>query len=163
MVSIVRKQSAAGKAFEQALHHIKNKQVKIGWFENSKYEDGKPVAMIAAQNEFGNPSKHIPARPFMRPTIASSETKWQKIAENGSKAVFDNKQTIYGVLEILAKTVVFDIQKTISQLTQPPLSPVTIQNRLNRKSNKKHVGALTKPLIDTSVMFSSINYEIEDV
>ena len=162
MVRVIRETAPAGKALEQALRHLGNKVAKVGWFENSKYEDGTPVAGIAAQNEFGNPSKHIPARPFMRPTIIAQKVAWQKIAENGAKAILADKATIQSVMELLGNKVVFDIQKTISQLTQPPLSPATIAARLARKSNKKHVGNLTKPLIDTSVMFTTILSKIED-
>lgn len=162
MVHITREVSPAGKALELALRHLENKVAKVGWFENSKYEDGTPVAAVAAQNEFGNPSKHIPARPFMRPTIATKKKDWQKIAEKGAKAILADKATTENVMELLGKQVVFDIQKTISQLTQPPLSPVTIAARLARKADKKHVGSLTKPLIDTSVMFTTIISKVED-
>ncbi len=160
---VTRELTPAGKALEAALRILKDKQAKVGWFEGSKYEDGTPVAGVAAQNEFGNPAKRIPARPFMRPTITEKETAWGAIAERGVRAVLASQATTQDVMELLAKTAVFDIQKTIAALQTPELSPVTIKHRLERKSDKKTVGALTKPLIDTNHMFSTINHEIEDV
>ncbi len=47
----------------KALDSIKNKVGKVGWFAGSRYDDNNktPVAEVAAQNEYGNPAKHIPA------------------------------------------------------------------------------------------------------
>jgi hypothetical protein len=162
MVSITRELSPAGKNLLIALRELKNKQARVGWFEHSRYEDGTPVASIAAQNEYGNPAQHIPARPFMRPTAVSKAPEWKKIAYQGAKAILNNTTTTADVFEILAKKVVFDIQKTIAALQTPPLSPATIAARLHRKSDKKTIGSLTKPLIDTGVMFGTLIYKIED-
>ena len=51
-----------GKDLEANINRIDKKVAKVGWFEKSRYETGEYVAEIAAQNEFGNPSKNIPAR-----------------------------------------------------------------------------------------------------
>lgn len=160
---ITRELTPAGKALEAALHILKDKQAKVGWFEGSKYESGIPVATVAAIQEFGSPTNNIPARPFMRPTITEKEPAWGAIAERGVRAVLANQATTQDVMELLAKTVVFDVQKTIAALQTPELHPGTIYNRLHRKSDKKTVGALTKPLIDTGIMFNTIGHEIEDV
>ena len=42
--------------------------VKVGFFSTAKYEDGTPVAAVAAWNEFG--TKTIPERPFFRRALA---------------------------------------------------------------------------------------------
>ena len=162
MVKVNRVVSPEGKALEIALKHLDGKIGKVGWFENSKYEDGTPVALIAAQNEYGNPSKHIPARPFLRPTVASKQKEWANIAMRGSKAVLANKATAADVMELIGRAAVADIQKTISLIQEPPLSPATIAARLAKRKDKKHVGALTKPLIDTGLMFATLISIIED-
>ena len=162
MVQVKRVISPDGKSLEQALKHLEGKVGKVGWFENSKYEDGTPVALIAAQNEYGNPAKHIPARPFMRPTVSSKQKEWADIAARGSKAVLANKATAGQVMELIGRAAVADIQKTISLLQEPPLSPQTIAARLAKRKDKKHVGSLTKPLIDTGVMFATLISIIED-
>ena len=46
-------------------------KVRIGFLENATYPDGKPVAMIAAIQEFGAPARNIPPRPFFRQMIAA--------------------------------------------------------------------------------------------
>ena len=162
MVQIKRVVTSDGKALQVALKHLEGKVGKVGWFENAKYEDGTQVALIAAQNEYGNPSKHIPPRPFLRPTIASKQKEWADIAARGSKAILANKATTAQVMELIGRAAVADIQKTISLLQEPPLSERTIAARLAKRKNKKHVGALTKPLIDTGVMFATLISIIED-
>jgi len=75
--------------------------VRIGWFPSARYDDEKntPVAAIAAQNEYGNPSKNIPARPFIRPAIAHNQNKWSDIGRRGLKAVLAKKSTVLAVLQ----------------------------------------------------------------
>lgn len=162
MVEIRRVVSSEGKALELALKNLDGKVGKVGWFENSKYEDGTHVAGIAAQNEYGNPSKNIPARPFLRPTVRAKQNEWKDIAMRGSRAVLANKATAAQVMELIGRAAVADIQKTISLLQEPPLSPRTIAARLAKRKDKKHVGALTKPLIDTGIMFATLISIIED-
>ena len=45
--------------------------VAVGFFSDAKYQDGTPVAAVAAWNEFG--TKNIPERPFFRQAIAGME------------------------------------------------------------------------------------------
>jgi hypothetical protein len=153
---------------QKALRNLENKQLKVGWFERSRYpgepnKKGLPVATVAASNEFGNPVKSIPARPFIRPTIREKQNEWASIIEKGSISVIKGNHTLNQVLEALGLKVVGDIKKTISQIWTPPLSPRTIAARLARRSNKKLVGNLNKPLIDTHLMFDTIDNKIEDV
>ena len=159
MVTVVRERT---KTFDIMLAGIKNKTLKVGWFEKSKYEKGAPVAMIAAQNELGNPDKNIPARPFLRPMIIAKRTEWVKLAEKGAKAILEGKKTGYQVLELLGHQVVFDIQKAITAVVAPPLAPQTIQARLHRKADKKTLGKLDKPLIDTGILFTTLYAQIGD-
>ena len=49
-------------------------KVRIGFLENATYPDGKPVAMIAAIQEFGAPARNIPPRPFFRQMIAAKSS-----------------------------------------------------------------------------------------
>ena len=159
-----RVKTAASHKLEVALKNLDGKVGKVGWFEKSKYddEDSTPVAFVAAQNEYGNPNKNIPARPFMRPTIAEQQTTWSRITAQGAKQVLEGNQTIGDVLETLGLKAAGDIRKTISRITTPPLSPITIAARLARRSNKSTVGNLTKPLIDTGIMYQTLTNTVED-
>lgn len=159
-MEIRRETSNEGKILLESLKHLENSVARVGWFKYNNYDDGTSVASVAAQNEFGNPAKRIPARPFMRPTIISQQSQWRKIAEVKAQEVLHGVGTIDDLMAALGQKAAGDIKKKIASIWEPPLSPRTIQSRLHRKSNKKKVGNLTKPLIDTSLMFNSLIYEV---
>jgi len=144
--------------------------VKIGWFPSARYDDEEktPVAAVAAQNEYGNPSKRVPPRPFIRPAIALNENKWKDIGRRGLKAVLAKKSTTTAVLQLLGITAVGDIQASISRVYSPPLKKSTIDARLERQKatggrrlTKNQAIGITKPLVDTGEMRATVGYEIE--
>lgn len=163
-MQIKREITPAGKNLEIALKNLQGKVGKVGWFEKSRYDDkaNTPVAYVAAIQEYGYPAGNIPARPFMRPTIAKYENEWRKLAESGSRAVLNGKATIGDVMEGIGLSAAGQIRKTISLIVTPPLSPKTIYARLHRKSDKKTVGLLTKPLIDTGVLYGTLTNTVEN-
>lgn len=134
-----------------ALRELDGLQAKTGWFETAKYADGTPVAYVATIHEFGYPEGGIPARPFMRPTVAEQGQAWLDMLAKGSKAILTGGATPAGVLEAVALKAAGDVAKTISGVTSPPLSPLTI-------ARKK--GA-TKPLVDTGQMIQSVTGVVE--
>ena len=77
------------KALENIAKALQPGTVKIGWFPSARYDDEKstPVAAIAAQNEYGNPNKNIPARPFIRPAIIRDQKTWEDIAKRVSTSI----------------------------------------------------------------------------
>jgi len=162
LVEVKRTVSDVSKNLEVALKGLSNKVGKVGWFEKSKYQDGTHVAAVAAQNEYGNPSKHIPARPFMRPSIIEKQQEWQDVVANGSKAVINGKAKGEDVFEAIGLKASGDIRKKITQIFEPPLSPVTIAARLARRANKKTIGSLTKPLIDTGILIGTLTNTVEN-
>jgi hypothetical protein len=162
MVATVRTKTEAGKHLEVALKNLEGKVGKVGWFEKSKYPDGTQVAYVATIQEYGYPAHNIPPRPFMRPTILNKRNEWVKIAESGAKAVIKGDQAIDSVIEAIGLKAAGDIRKTISLIWTPPLSPRTIQARLNRRKNKKTVGNLDKPLVDTGIMLATLTNVVEN-
>ena len=57
-----------GNKFSKALQELAGKiksgqSVQVGFLAGATYPDGKPVAMIAAIQEFGAPAAGIPPRP----------------------------------------------------------------------------------------------------
>ena len=143
------------------------KVVKTGWFKETKYPDegkkrGISVAMAATMNEYGVPSKHIPPRPFMRTTYAEQRQAWLAMATAGARSIVAGKSTIDTVLNALGQEAQGDVHKKIASILEPPLSPRTIAARLAKRANKKRVGLLTKPLIDTGLMLSSLSYRVEN-
>ena len=164
--------SSDGKNLIAAIRNLQDKSVKVGWITGSKYPGtDTPVAMAAAQNEFGNPNKHIPPRPFMRPTVMERQKYWQKEVENGSKKVLKNQLTMTQVLELLGSNAVGDIKRTISKIYYPALAERTVLARIERNKrlsskkgrlSEKNLGNVTKPLIDTKTMFNTITHEVFD-
>jgi hypothetical protein len=164
--------SPEGKRLLEALRHLKNGEVKVGWFEKSKYANGTPVAGIAAQNEFGNPAKNIPARPFMRPTIQKREKYWIETVKEGAQKVLGGHLTVAQVLDLLGSEVEGDIKKAIKQLYYPALAESTVLARINRNKklsstkgqiSEKNVGNITKPLVDTGIMYNTLTHEVTGV
>ena len=134
---------------------------KVGVPENATYTNGDNVAMVAAQNEFGNPAKRIPPRPFMRSTIEEQKHNWIKQVGIGARAIANGTATAENVMEGIVQLAAGEVRKTISNLTAPALSPRTIAARLSNRANKKHVGNLTKPLVDSGILLNSITGIVE--
>lgn len=161
-MKIIRVKTGNADILAKALAELDKKVGKVGWFKDSIYPDGTQVAEVAAQNEFGVPSRNIPARPFMRPTIKEKQPEWVRIMATESRKVLNGKTTATDALDLLGKRVVGQIKRTISRVWLPPLSPVTIANRKERRANKKLTGNLNKPLIDTGQMYTTIINVVED-
>lgn len=162
MARVVRTQGPGAERLKVALEGLEDKQGKVGWFETAKYPDGTPVAYVAAIQEFGYPRGNIPSRPFMRPTIDRERDNWRVLAESGARAIIAGNQTSQGVLEAIGLKAAGDIAKTISQVHAPPLLAATVKARMRRRADKKTVGNLTKPLVDTGLMISTITSTVED-
>jgi len=151
----------SNEALKNAIEAMKGKQLKVGWNESAQYEKGGHVAGIAAQNEFGNPAKNIPARPFMRPTIAEYSGQWSEKMNMVSKQVIKGAITPNSAMEIFGDVVAGDIRKTISEVTSPPLKASTVQARRRKMANGKGVSTtIDKPLIDSAVMFNTLTSEV---
>jgi len=175
----------SGKLLESALKKLQDKICKVGWIEKSKYPSTKYqknpafVAEVVVSNEFGNPSKNVPARPFMRPTIVREENAWKKIGSDGAKKLLKNQLKLEDILDAIGAKSSADIKKTISQIWSPSLKLSTIRNRISkysespdlaqstRKSRKEKLkkfvpAGLYKPLIDTGLMLATLTYKVEN-
>lgn len=144
------------------LDQLQHKRLKVGWLESAKYDDGTPVAYVATIQEFGSAPQGIPPRPFMRPTIAEQQPKWQSIANHQSKALLNGTTDANSALDMLGLAAAGDIAKTISKIQEPPLKPETIKARQRGYADKKTVGSLTKPLVHTGIMLNSLTHVVED-
>lgn len=149
-----------------------DKVLRVGWVENKRYPEevdtdtdeitgGEYIAAVAAQNEYGAPHLHIPARPFMGPAIAKNRAKWMKNAAVGASLAVEGKTDILTVLKDIGEVAAGDVRKAIEDVTSPKLSPYTIARRLKKLTKKKVTKTLTKPLIDTGVMFAAVTSAVE--
>ena len=163
-MKVVRVPGDGARQLEIALRGLQGKVGKVGWFKESRYPEppNVQVAYVATIQEYGYPAGNIPPRPFMRPTIALKQAEWTELALRGSRAILKGNQTIENVMEGLGMKAAGDIRKTISLVVSPPLSPRTIAARLRKRANKRITGKLTKPLIDTGLMFATLTNTVED-
>ena len=131
--------------------------VKVGFFSDAKYEDGPPVAAVAAWNEFG--TKNIPERPFFRNALAESERGVSNILAKGidtKKMVVDDR-----LAGRVGEYVAGQVQESITALKDPPNAPETVARKRKKLHGKKGVGGGENPLIDTGFMHDSVAWQVE--
>ena len=123
-------------------------QVAIGYFSEHRYPDGKPVAYVAAIQEFGHPASNIPMRAFMRrANIEGKETAARMIKTF-------SKRTHGGISDqaarFLGAYMVGLIKQTIERWSIPPNAPFTVERK-----------GFNNPLIETRHMQQSVTAKIE--
>jgi hypothetical protein len=114
-----------------------NREAKIGFFAGKNYEDGTPVAYVAAIQEFGSPENGIPPRPFMRPTVEDKKGAWSADIAGGMRAVIKGRLTADDVLDAVGAAAAGDIVKTLAAGDFKALSPITL---MIRKMKDEHRG-----------------------
>ena len=152
------------------------KGVRVGFFESAKYQDGTPVAAVAAWNEFGIESttfpvvsskgkvyflkrakpKKIAARPFFRNAVKDRfrKTVWDILKRHVEPPLIIDTKTA----NLIGLALQADVQTSIMDLKDPPHAPVTklIHERLRAKGNK----GSSNPLISTGKMRTSVTYKL---
>lgn len=141
-----------GDKFERYMEEMRRNlnrpgaQVRVGFLSRAKYPDGKPVAMIAAIQNWGAPRAGIPPRPFFSNMIASKGPEWPAgIATQLRLTNYDRRETLLRVGEGVAG----QLRKSLIDTNSPPLAESTIARK-----------GFTKPLVETGHMLNSIDYEI---
>jgi hypothetical protein len=157
----------------------KGATVEVGFLENATYLDGTHVAMVAAIQEYGAPKVGIPPRPFFRNMIAKESPHWAQDVAGVLKARdFDGAAALADMgLEIKA-----ELQESIIETFEPPLSPVTLMLRWMKAENpdlqvtrstvveararvaagEKPGTVSTKALVDTGHMLNSIDFRVKE-
>lgn len=144
--------SGNSEAIKKMLKSLQKKQIQVGFFETAKYEDGTPIAYVAAIQEFGHGP--IPPRPFMRPAELENKSKWQAGIAAGVKSALNGAITIDHALEQVGMVAAGDVRKAVKAVTAPPLAESTVRARQSRKKGKK--AASRKPLVDTGQMIQAV-------
>jgi len=144
---------SGGKRLERYLQRLSanvsgSTRVDIGFMSGATYQNGTPVPLVAALNEFGVPARGQPPRPFFRRMIAKHKGEW-----GGQLGAYleanDFKAAI--ALNKMGGLIGGELAESISELVSPPLAPYTIQKK-----------GFDKPLIETAHMFQSITHEVSD-
>ena len=169
------------KVLVESLKEFGDKKLEVGVFESAKYEDGTPVAGVAAVQEFGSPKNAIPPRPFMSTTIEEKKGEIKDLFNRGAKAVVNGDSTPEDALDTVGLAVAGQIKTTISEISSPPLSPVTLHLRKLKKqgviitgsivadAKKRHAageeldidGVSSKPLIEDAILLNSITHGVK--
>lgn len=170
-MKVKRVQGAAGKRLEKALKFLKGKTGKVGWGKDARYENGPPVAYVAAIQEYGSIGKNIPARPFIRPTIMKQQKAWAIVAEDMALRVINGKATVADAMEAIGRKAAGDIRKAITLVYSPALAEQTVMARIRKNKalstvrgqlSLDQIGNITKPLIDTGIMMGTLTNVVED-
>ncbi|EGO5846005.1 hypothetical protein [Enterococcus faecalis] len=91
----------------------------------------------------------IPERSFIRSTFDEQSRAWSDYALTLVKKLIDGKMTATELMNRLGLRMQRDIQRTIRNLSDPPNSPITTNNK--KSSN---------PLIDTGKLRQSVTYKV---
>lgn len=129
------------------------KSVQVGVFKTAVYPDGKSVAEVAVQNEYGVKSKRIPARSFIKMPL---EHEAKLITSNVNKAA--TKDLENGNIDIIYKKIGMACESAIQKAFESrgfglwlDNSPVTIEKK-----------GSSSPLIDIGVMRRSVTSRVSD-
>ncbi len=110
-------------------------------------QGGLSVAMIAAINEFGAPSRGQPPRPFFRNMIRDKGPTWGKsLAVVLKTSNYDATKA----LRLMGEGIKGQLQKSIIDLVSPPLKDSTVAHK-----------GFSKPLIDTGHLLASVDYDVK--
>lgn len=128
-------------------YRLKNFNAKttlnVGFFEESRYDNGSYVADVARYNEFG--TLDIPPRPFFRKAINDNSSKWLDFLAR-DLAQTENIELSYNRLGEIARG---DIVKSINQTNSPPNAPSTIKAK-----------GSSKPLVDTGFLRANVTFKV---
>lgn len=121
--------------------------LRVGFLEGATYPNGTSVALVAAVQNFG--SGAIPPRPFFSNMITAQAPGWAGKLGNLLKLNGYNANT---ALNLMGAGIKGQLQREIGRTNSPPLAPATIAAK-----------GFDKPLIDTSHMWNSVDWEVTKV
>jgi hypothetical protein len=96
--------------------------VRVGFLEGATYPDGAPVAMIAAIQNFGAPSRGIPPRPFFTNMVTKEGAHWPDDIASLLKA---NNMDAKTALTLMGLEIENELRDSIIETNEPPNSMVT--------------------------------------
>jgi len=122
--------------------------VEVGFFEDAAYDDGTPVAHVAAIQEFGYAEGGIPERPFFRMANKLVKAKLLRML----KFSIDPKNMIITSTIADRSGILFqgEVQKSITDMTSPANKAATIEKK-----------GSSSPLIDSGKMRQSVTYKVK--
>lgn len=151
--------------------------LRVGFLENATYPDGTSVAQVAAIQNFGAPSRRIPARAFFSRMVREYGPEWG--AKLG-RLLIANDWDAERALELMGAGIAGQLRQSIVATMEPPLSAITLMLRHMKHENpdlqitgaivgeaaarvaagESSGGVSTKPLVDTGHMLASVDSEV---
>jgi len=115
------------------------------------YEDGAPLAVIGAVQEFGSADGRIPQRSYLRVPLRANMDTYRQIIRRGVVDVVRGGVTSRALMEQVGARAAGDSQAAI----EAGISPGNAESTIRRK------GSAT-PLVDTGRLRQSITYEVDE-
>lgn len=132
-------------------------QLEVGFFESAKYSNGQYVAQVAYWNEYGTTLS--PPRPFFRNAIKENKKEWLQLYKDTQLQTKD----MFKTLGIVGTVIKDDIATSITDLSDPPNSDITVDGGWIRHPNGKAFKVKGKkssnPLVDTGLMNKSVSFK----
>lgn len=140
---------SGGEGLKKALADIAKKMsgsVNVGFLAGATYPDGTSVAQAAFWDEFGTTT--APSRPFFRTMISKESPGWGVLTAKALKHYgYDGRMAV----QLMGVKIVEELQQSIIGWQDPPNAKSTVA-----------IKGFNKPLIHTSHMLNSVDYEVKD-
>lgn len=164
-------------------------KLEVGWFEESKYDDGTPIGGIAAVQNYGavinqNVTEKqrnylhyfdihirketntihivIPPTHFMENCVRNNKDKWRQLCKEAWLSVLLGNITHDKAMESIGLAIEGDISKAIAEVNTPPLKESTLKQKRSKYKDKKTTGSLTKRLVNTGLMLDSVSHKVTE-
>lgn len=164
------------KKIKKEVEKFKRSYVAVGVLSKAgSYSKGEKanLADVATWNEFGVPSRNIPARPFMAQTFDRSKDQVRAMIEGAFKEITEGRGTANGALKKIGVYYVGQVKETFVKGEFVENSAYTKAKKEGKnKANKKKLKKVTnekfkagvkssRPLIDTGRLRNSIDHEVK--
>lgn len=121
--------------------------MRVGIMGGKTYPDGKTVAQVGFDNEYGVPHRRVPARPFFRTTIENNRGVLPSMAASLLK-----KHDVETALRLMGEHMSDELQESVMTWQEPPNRPSTIAAK-----------GYNAPLrANDRLLRNSFSYEIEE-
>lgn len=132
------------------------------------YKFGKKGEVVFVKKDTPNPAgitkPHtivIPPRPFMKPSVEDNKEDLIGQIEQVSRKFLNGQISEQQAAEMIGAEAAGNIKKAIAKVNAPPLKASTVRRKRNQYADKSITGALTKPLMDSGVLFDSVDSKAE--
>ncbi|MEL0577058.1 hypothetical protein AACK17_00705 [Pectobacterium punjabense] len=153
----INAETRGGNKIAQRLKQIQDRvmakrRVLVGLPAGSgNYEDGAPIAVIGAVQEFGSADGRVPERSFLRVPIRQNQDKIKKAFRALTGAVVRGEITAFQMLDQIGGRAAAFCSEAIESGIQPANADSTIQRK----------GSST-PLVEHGRLKRSITHVVED-